>query len=216
MHVMAMGVVFAPLLVSLQGTEENLPPVQQPQHATHSMAVQPGLGGACLGGGLGICLGFGLPGMCLGGLAGSYVEDTVRDGLEDPGDESQRQMDEQERLHCEQMKELTPPNTPYSQVECGVRKGHHAVKELAMGVGGAAFGIALAASSMVSTGLLTVAGLFFAWRLGPQGVGLVALGAGTLGSASVLLAGITLANIIAVAASVPLAVNLVTSRISIE
>ncbi|MBI5496956.1 MAG: hypothetical protein HY904_18220 [Deltaproteobacteria bacterium] len=179
-----------------------------PTQDARSAAVSPGVKGGCLGGGIGFCLGLGLPGACVGCFLGNWIENlqTKVDDAEAAEQEAKDQALEAEQRACEEARAHAPPGTAAATAECAGKEGLPWRQVLLGGagtVGGVLIGVAaLVAAGVMETGTLYLFSLFIASNASTaQGV----LLAGTLTATVGLLVALVVANVVGGAAWSPYA-----------
>lgn len=169
-------------------------------------SVSPGFKGGCLGGGIGCCLGLGLPGMCVGCFLGSHIENLEKkvDDVEAREQEAKDEAIKEAQKKCEEVRSLAPKGSPEAQVECPGAPGLP-FKEVGLGVAGTAVGAVVGLASLALAALVGTGTVFVTSRLmefNPQ-TGQMVLVAGTLTGVALLLGGLVAANVVGGAAWAP-------------
>jgi hypothetical protein len=159
------------LLVSAVSTatgDQDLPPEQ-----SRSSAVEPGIKGGCIGGGIGFCLGFGPLGACGGCLLGNYIENmqTDVDALTKEKQEREDEAYEKGRQACEKSKQGLNAREA-DRISCPTKRGFPFWQ---VGLGGAGMGLAVVVG-LVGLGLAVL-----------SLVGGIVLAGGALGATGLLL-----------------------------
>lgn len=177
----------------------------------HAAPAMPGLKGACAGGACGFCVGFGLPGFCVGSILGSYVQDLreENDELKDIHEKELELKIREKKLECEQTRSAAPQGSEAAKVDCEGISRPTPFRQVALGVAGSGGAVALVVAGVLLGAASAAGGVFVTSRASSTIPALAGLS-----FAAVLLGGAFLvANIVAMALWAPFGMWFVQDRL---